>query len=270
MTENTNATILGGIVLVTGDGPEHHFVAQILAETLTIRAILVCDPTPKRNWRKVLFRNPIQFLDKLAWKLFLAVIRDGGKRQKAFNETLGQLSAAFPMNVPVERVGRPKSGILTASLKSLSPAIIAVYGTGIIPNIALAQAQLIALNLHTGVSPQYRGASCAFWPIHNGEPQWLGATVHECTSALDGGRIFAIRHVALEEDDDLHRIFARTVSAGAYAYAEVISKCMSGTSAGTPQDLTHGREYSGSSRGLISEVRARRQLKSLAREIKKR
>ena len=269
MIDNERSSVLGGIVLVTGDGPEHHFVAHRIAETHDLRAILLCDPTPKRTWSKVLSNNPIQFVDKLAWKLLLALIWDGYARQNALKAVLGNAGTKFPADIPVERVGRPNSGRLTASLKDLSPAIIAVYGTGIIPSSALSQARLIALNLHTGVSPRYRGASCAFWPIYNGEPQWLGATVHECTSAVDGGRIFAIRHVTLQEDDNLHRIFARAVVVGVQAYVEVISQVIAGALDGTPQDLNQGREYSGRSRGFMSEIRARLRLKRLIQKCQK-
>ncbi len=65
------------------------------------------------------------------------------------------------------------------------------------------------LNLHTGVSPRYRGADCEFWPWHEQELNFLGATVHSCTSDLDGGAIFGIATAKLEANDGLGAVFGR-------------------------------------------------------------
>lgn len=135
------------------------------------------------------------------------------------------------------------------------------------PDAALARARQLALNLHTGISPRYRGTSCAFWPIHNGEPEWVGATVHQCVAAVDGGRIFATVHATVRRGDDLHRIFARAVRAGADAYVAVIGDAMAGTVVGVPQDLSAGREYPGSDRGILSEIRARCRLRRMQRRL---
>lgn len=251
---------VGGLVIVTGDGPEHRFVVSHIAARNPVRAILLCDPPPRRAWHRVLRRTPLRFLDKALWRIYLRIIGDGRTRTAALSDVLGQASDTFPANIPIIPVGRPRSGQLEAALTGLAPDVVAVYGTGLIPDAALAQARRVALNLHTGISPRYRGAGCAFWPIHNGEPEWVGATVHECIAALDGGRIFATCRAEPRRGDDLHRIFARAVKAGAEVYAEVISQALIAVPVGTVQDLSQGREYPGAARGFVSEIRARRRL----------
>jgi len=47
-----------------------------------------------------------------------------------------------------------------------------------------------ALNLHMGIAPEYRGSSCNFWAVYDGNPIFVGATVHALTSGLDSGPIF--------------------------------------------------------------------------------
>ena len=46
-----------------------------------------------------------------------------------------------------------------------------------------------ALNIHMGVSPYYRGSSCNFWAMYNGDYQYMGATIHELSKGLDSGPI---------------------------------------------------------------------------------
>lgn len=44
-----------------------------------------------------------------------------------------------------------------------------------------------AVNLHMGVSPYYRGASCNFWALHDDRPELVGATIHLLSRGLDSG-----------------------------------------------------------------------------------
>lgn len=44
-----------------------------------------------------------------------------------------------------------------------------------------------AINIHMGVSPQYRGSSCNFWALFDRHPEYVGATVHLLTRGLDSG-----------------------------------------------------------------------------------
>jgi folate-dependent phosphoribosylglycinamide formyltransferase PurN len=253
------------IVLVTGDGPEHHYVANRITAAYDVAAILVCKEQKRRSWPAVWRSSRAQFIDKACGRLYLALIGDAARREKSLRRVLGPSSAGFERADLRAEVGRPKDGGLARRLAELRPDIIAVYGTGMIPDAALAAARLVALNMHTGLSPWYRGVACALWPILDGRPDMVGATVHECTSDVDGGRIFRRRRAALYRGDDLHAVFARAAAAGAEAYVEVIGEALAGRLSGEPQDLRTGREYRGAMLGFWAEWRARRSLRRLAR-----
>lgn len=44
-----------------------------------------------------------------------------------------------------------------------------------------------AINIHMGLSPYYRGSSCNFWALMDGNPNYVGATVHLLSKGLDSG-----------------------------------------------------------------------------------
>ena len=44
-----------------------------------------------------------------------------------------------------------------------------------------------ALNIHMGLSPYYRGSSCNFWALYDGNPAYVGATIHMLGKGLDNG-----------------------------------------------------------------------------------
>lgn len=139
-------------------------------------------------------------------------------------------------------------------MADLAPDVLAIYGTGIIPDNVLSQAGTVALNMHTGLSPWYRGVSCAFWPLRDMRPDMIGATVHECTSNVDGGLIYAREAAVLQPNDDLHAIFARAVEVGTRAYVDTIGQLQSGGLNGAAQDLDEGQEFRGMQLGIVSEL----------------
>lgn len=44
-----------------------------------------------------------------------------------------------------------------------------------------------AINIHMGVSPYYRGSSCNFWALKDGNADLVGATIHHLSKGLDSG-----------------------------------------------------------------------------------
>lgn len=87
----------------------------------------------------------------------------------------------------------------------------------------------------------------------------LGATVHECTSRIDGGDIFGIARAEVEADDGVGAVFARCVRAGAVAYARVLEDVVAGRGRRVPQDPALGREF----RAAMRTARAERRVHEL-------
>lgn len=252
------------LAIITGDGPEHKYVANRICAAHDVTRIFVCDASPRRKWHKVLTKNPARFVDKTLRKLYLSAIGDAADRQKSLLRVFGASSQSFARSDLVTPVGRPKSGSLLKDIKALKPDIIAVYGTGLIPDDVLGEARVVALNMHTGLSPWYRGTACAFWPILERKPELVGATVHECTAVVDGGRIFFSAPARVFRGDDLHAVFARAVETGAAGYVKVIADAQGGNLHGEAQNLTCGREYKGDMLGISAELAARRALRQMS------
>jgi methionyl-tRNA formyltransferase len=254
------------IVMITGDGPEHVYVTNEICRAVEVAAILVTEQPAPRSWRTVLKKSLGEFADKALWRLYLRMVGDRAERERQIARVLGP-AGSFDAADKVSRVGRPKAGRLRREVEALAPDYLVIYGTSMIPNSVLRLAGIRAFNMHTGVSPHYRGAACAFWPIHEGDPDNVGATVHECTAEVDGGEIYRVVRAQVYRGDGLHAIFARAVQAGAVAYVEVLREALAGRLAGEPQDLTEGREFRGYMRGIRAELTARRRLRHLQRRL---
>ena len=250
---------MASLVLLTRDDLEHRYVANRLCATLDIEHIFVDRKPIRANVRRAWEHGAGHFISKAARRFFLYAIRDKQTREKVLRQMLnGSDSLSMPHKVRmIEDINSPE---LASLVREVNPTVILVYGTSVIKNRVLNLAQDICLNMHTGISPYYRGTACTFWPVVTGELHMLGATIHECTSRIDGGKIFEVVHVTCVPGDNLHAVFARTVIAGAEAYSRVVSGYLAGQVRGVPQDSNVGCEYSGSQLTLGPELKARLRL----------
>ena len=200
-------------------------------------------------------------LTQLCGRLVLFILRwifaERARRATRLRNILGVDSVHITRPELVQRVHGINTDAGVQTVAELNPDLLLVFGTSIVGPRVTSLARRCALNAHTGISPYYRGADCAFWPVHNLDLHMLGATVHECTAAIDGGRMFATGRVQLEENDCLTSVFARCVMVAADLYASVVRQLQDRTLHSEAQNLTLGREYKASDRGLCAEIRAR-------------
>ncbi len=248
------------LVILTRDSFPHRYVTNALCSAFDIDRIIVDNRTTSAKIGRALREGVGHFLSKAARSTLLRSAGDAKVRLRAYSSLFGAKGEAFDKPEKITIVNGVNSSECIALLKEIQPDAILVYGTSVVSDTVLRLAKDKSFNLHTGVSPYYRGTACAFWPVVNGEFDKLGATVHECTSDLDGGEIFAIAHAEFVPGDNLHMVFARAAIVGAQAYIEVIKSYLEGELKGTRQDLRIGREYRGSDLTFGAELSARARL----------
>ena len=99
---------------------------------------------------------------------------------------------------------------------------VVVFGSSYIKGwLADALIAKNAVNLHMGISPQYRGSACNFWALFDNNPQFVGATIHRLAKSLDTGSV--IQHVRPEfTGQDLFHFSMQAVATGHDALAALI------------------------------------------------
>ena len=86
----------------------------------------------------------------------------------------------------------PDFGIVFGTRK-LSPEIIAVFRDGLI-------------NVHRGISQEYRGLDSDLWAIYHDDYANLGTTIHQIEPNLDTGKIIYQEHLELKQGMKTHQI----------------------------------------------------------------
>jgi methionyl-tRNA formyltransferase len=76
-----------------------------------------------------------------------------------------------------------------ALLKDLQPDIIIVNGTRIISRKLLESTGAGLINMHTGITPKYRGVHGGYWAVVNNDKENCGVTVHQVDKGIDTGAV---------------------------------------------------------------------------------
>ena len=85
-------------------------------------------------------------------------------------------------------VGSINNKIYIDKIKKLEPDVIVVMGSCLLGKKIINISKYI-INMHTGLSPYYRGGYTNLWPILNEEYGYFGVTIHTMSSGIDSGAI---------------------------------------------------------------------------------
>jgi folate-dependent phosphoribosylglycinamide formyltransferase PurN len=244
------------VVILCGGAPRHVYVANRLCRSLDVRAIV------QEVGRRI---TPAK-LASMAKPNVAA--RKIGRWLRDRKRYAGNREAGFFFEQAQVRLDRPdllqraehiNDAAVVETVKRMSPDIIAVFGTSLIRPPLLGLGRIGMLNLHGGLSPDYRGADCTFWALYNGEPEQVGCTLHFINAGIDTGALIA--HVCpkvLEGDDEL-TLFWRAVRDSAEVYAQAIERLGQGEPLGRRQDRK-GRLYQVKDRTWAAEREFARRL----------
>jgi len=230
------------IMVLCGRSPRHLYVANRLCESSNVIAI-VHEAPARWTWEK-LKRNlkPRVFFRK-SWRWLRDRKRYTGNPEAKF--FFGEEPPRLEHPELVHEVPEVSSTEMLLLAERLKPDLVCVFGTSLIKGELLERFTLI--NLHGGLSPEYRGADCTFWALYNGEPEKVGCTLHFIDAGIDTGRLIAHVSPEVRPDDDELTLFWRAVWESADVYAEAARRIHHGELKGATQ----------SGRGHLYQVKER-------------
>jgi methionyl-tRNA formyltransferase len=74
-------------------------------------------------------------------------------------------------------------------IAEINPDIVLVNGTRIISRRLLESTKAIFINMHTGITPMYRGVHGGYWAMVNNDKEHCGVTIHLVDKGIDTGTI---------------------------------------------------------------------------------
>lgn len=104
----------------------------------------------------------------------------------------------------------------------LQPDMIVCFGASLIKSRLLSDFSGRFINVHLGLSPDYRGSGTNVWPLINGEPEYVGATFMHIDAGIDTGDIIHQIRARVVEGDTPHTIGNRLIMDMADMLAELV------------------------------------------------
>jgi phosphoribosylglycinamide formyltransferase 1 len=106
----------------------------------------------------------------------------------------------------------------------LKPDLLVAYGCSLIKGKLLDEFKGKFLNAHLGISPYYRGSGTNYWPLVNGEPEYVGVTFMHIDPGIDTGEIVHQIRARIFWGDTPSMIGNRLIADMARVYAQIILK----------------------------------------------
>jgi methionyl-tRNA formyltransferase len=109
-------------------------------------------------------------------------------------------------------------------IKEVNPDITMVMGTCLISKKTIESCGYV-VNLHTGLSPYYKGGNSNFWPIYHRYNNLTGYTLHEMTTGIDSGPIIASDIIQASECNFSYpHVNSLAIIKGVESLCEIISR----------------------------------------------
>jgi hypothetical protein len=202
------------VVLLTGSDLRHDFFRKSLALQPGIEVVLsICEATAGRIDRHVA-PGPEGTLQRLH-----LCARDASAR-----DFFGALVALVPDHsnpMPVTR-GAVNVPAIAATIDAHDADALVAYGCSLVRGRLLAAYEGRFLNVHLGLSPYYRGSGTNFWPLVNGEPEFVGATFLHMDAGVDTGVVIHQMRAEVELGDSPASIGHRVISRMVAPFASII------------------------------------------------
>jgi len=122
-------------------------------------------------------------------------------------------------------------------VRRAQPDVIVIMGTCLVRKKIIESAPH-ALNIHTGLSPYYRGGMTNLWPIVREEYGYFGVTVHRISLGIDSGDIIHTARPEIRPDDTYGTINSRCIALGTDLMIQAIRDLAAGGMRALPQWIT--------------------------------
>lgn len=180
------------IVLLAGEGISTNILYHALKDEFAIHSIILEAPVDKRTFIKKrikklgLWKVTGQILFQLIIAKFLHLISSKRKKEILAAYSLG--AGALPSE-KITRVSSVNDDQCLELLQSIAPKIVIVNGTRIISRRLLDGVSALFINMHAGITPQYRGVHGAYWALVNKDKENCGVTIHLVDAGIDTGEV---------------------------------------------------------------------------------
>lgn len=188
------------ILWIGGSHSRHLFFVHALQKKFEIAGAII-------QKRENIMPEPPDDINEIDRQNFLKHFTDRDKAEKKYFD-----SPNYPNCDILETSGSEINSHNTAKfIDSIKPDVALIFGSGLLKEPVFSTLPKHTINIHSGLSPRYRGSATLFWPFYFMEPNFAGSTFHYIVSEPDAGNIIHQCVPDLELNDGIHDVACKTV-----------------------------------------------------------
>ncbi len=119
------------------------------------------------------------------------------------------------------------SDSLVDELENISPYFLFSLGGALLAPKIFKSACGLAINQHSGWSPEYKGSYTSHAALYNRDILHIGNTIHLLTTGADNGPILRRSSVKIHPGDTMHDVFMAAIALGTDLLLEVVEDALS-------------------------------------------
>ncbi len=219
------------IVFLASDCESSRWVYNALKNDFLIAAAIIEQAISKKKLIKGRLKK-IGFLKVSGQILFSALVvpflkAKAEDRKKALIKQYNLDNTPFNSS-QILRVDSVNDDACKQMLQQLQPDIIIVNGTRIISKKILQCTAAVFINMHVGITPQYRGSHGGYWALYNKDAANFGTSIHLVDAGIDTGAVIKQAFAKPEKLDNFTTYPILQVAIGIAALKEVLPQIIAG------------------------------------------
>ena len=193
------------IVLLAGKGNSTNIIYHALKNDFPITAIILEEAVNKKEFIKKRIKKlgTWKVTGQILFQLIIVKILHvtAAKRKKEILQQYGMNNTELPsaLIIPVNSVNDESC---VKALQEIGPDLVIVNGTRIISKQVLDCIPSKFINMHTGITPMYRGVHGAYWALVNNDAVHCGVTIHLVDSGIDTGGVIDQHLITVSNKDN--------------------------------------------------------------------
>jgi len=193
------------IVILSGKGQYVEFIYNSLQVEYPIEKVVI-EEAPDEKLLEQRRRKKIGFIGVLGQQLFQKYMVE--KLKKKSGARVREIIKENRLNgakIPADKsvfVPSVNDATTIDLIAQLHPDLIIVNGTRILSKKLLRSLHCPIVNIHGGITPQYRGLAGSYWALANGEPDRCGSTIHLIDEGVDTGAILYQDTISITNADN--------------------------------------------------------------------
>lgn len=224
------------VVLLAGQGRSTWIVANALSRAQIDTTVIIEDPVPRARFLRTRLRRlgPVTVFGQLLFKLWSRMAQSAAEPRLREIMAEAGLDDTPRSSERYRNVASANDPTTAALIAEAAPEVVVVNGTRILSRALLDTIPMPVLNMHSGITPAYRGVHGGYWARGRGDMARCGVTVHRVDPGVDTGDVVAQARIEPGQRDTFFTYPMLQLAAGLPLLLQAVADARAGRLAARP------------------------------------